>query len=274
MPDGTIDNRDERLDANEAPRDADAPSPEPRDEPDTAGPDYGPDPFVVASLERERREQEAQARRQRRADASQRRLKFMLPLLIVLTFIVYAYTTNYIPSESMLPTLKPGDHILTTRSWLAYPRGAMPRIGDIVVFKQPAALDSPADATDPGNRPKLFLFRDESKPLLIKRVVALPGQWIQKYGNDLYLNGVAQHPNYGTIPDAQWPDLSAMYAVHKPYQVPPGMVFVMGDNRANSEDSRYFGPIKRSDIIGRFTRVLWNEGETGPNEQRALRSQQ
>src|SRR5213596_3627024 len=65
----------------------------------------------------------------------QRQLKILFAILLVVIFLVYGFTTHLIPSLSMEPTLKPGDHILTMRSWLAYPGGRLPARGDIIVFQ-------------------------------------------------------------------------------------------------------------------------------------------
>ena len=218
---------------------------------------------------RARLRREAEERQARRIAASRRRLRVMLPFLLVLVFLVYAFTTNFIPSESMLPALRPGDHVLTMRAWLAYPRGAMPRTGDIVVFVEPPNLSDGDEQPDQGTRSKLFLFRSEGKPLLIKRVVALPGQTVQVWDDQVYVNGTVQRPTHQVLSDTPWGFRDTRYGTWRPLRLGKDELFVMGDNHANSEDSRYYGPIKRSTIVGRFVTVLWNEGDSGPNERRA-----
>src|SRR6266545_6648673 len=67
-----------------------------------------------------------------------RAYKVLLPILIVVAFLAWGFTANYIPSPSMLPTLRPGDHIITMKSWLAFPGGRAPARGDIIVFALPS----------------------------------------------------------------------------------------------------------------------------------------
>jgi signal peptidase I len=103
--------------------------------------------------------------------------------------------------------------------------------GDIVVFERP-----PGDAGDP-----------EIKDL-IKRVVALPGETVEGRGGQIYIDErPLREPYIGQ---------EEVIADFGPTRIPPGRVFVMGDNRDNSKDSRVFGPIKESIIVGRaFVRV-------------------
>src|SRR5437588_9791049 len=77
-----------------------------------------------------------------------RQLIRLVPLLACLVFLVYGFNTNFIPSESMEPNLKPGDHILTMREWLAYPFGQMPARGDVILFRAPQSLEADGDDAD------------------------------------------------------------------------------------------------------------------------------
>jgi len=216
-------------------------------------------------------DQEARERREKRRRAAQRRLTIAFPFLLVLVFVVYAFQTNYIPTESMLPTLKPGDHIVTMRSWLAYPGGRLPAVGDIIVFlrrsdpsQESARLDDPA--SKPG---RLRLFREPAgTEVLIKRVVAVEGDTVAVVGADVYVNGQLQRPWWEIVRDPAG-SIGAFYGVLRPVKLGPGEMFVLGDNRGNSDDSRFWGPVKRSEVLGRFVRVLYNEGPNGPNARRA-----
>lgn len=144
----------------------------------------------------------------------------------------------YIPSPSMYPTLKPGDYVLVnTRAYVSSPV----RIGDIVVFRRPPKDDSPG-ITD-----------------LIKRVVATGGETIYVANCNIYINGKLELQPYlpkgyqnPTSPYCTtWP--AGTYA--DPFDVPVGDCFVMGDNRKDSYDSRYWGPLPDSYIIGKAVDV-------------------
>jgi signal peptidase I len=141
--------------------------------------------------------------------------------LLVQAFLVKPFTIHQV---SMRPTLEEGDRILINR--LAY-RFGDEAPGDIVVFHSPIAAEED----------------------LVKRIVAVAGDTVAVSGGKLYVNGVAQDEPYlleqdfsGEMPETQ---------------VPEGHVFVMGDNRNNSGDSRMFGPIPTESIIGKALVVYW-----------------
>ena len=145
-------------------------------------------------------------------------------LAIVLYFGINALSARVrVDGFSMIPTLQNGEYILVNK--LAYKTG-QPNRGDIIVFRLPG---------------------DESQDL-IKRVIGLPGDTIEVRNGQVYVNGAAlaepylSQPTNSTIPARQ---------------VEPGRYFVMGDNRNNSSDSRSFGSIARSDIVGRAWVVYW-----------------
>ena len=149
----------------------------------------------------------------------------LLVALVVKTFLIQAF---YIPSASMEPQLAIGDRVLVNK--LSYRLHDVNR-GDIVVFERP-----PGDAGDP-----------EIKDL-IKRVVALPGETVEGRGGQIFVDErPLREPYIGQ---------HEVIADFGPTKIPAGRVFVMGDNRDNSKDSRVFGPIKESIIVGRaFVRV-------------------
>jgi signal peptidase I len=146
--------------------------------------------------------------------------------LVVKTFLFQAF---FIPSESMEPTLKPGDRVLVNK--LSYHLHPIHR-GDIVVFKRP-----PGEAGDP-------TIKD-----LIKRVIGLPGDTIEARADGrVYINGQPVNEPY-LLPGTETTNLPK-------HVVAPGQYFVMGDNRSNSKDSRFIGAIPGSLIVGRaFVRV-------------------
>lgn len=145
---------------------------------------------------------------------------FVLALLIQ-QFIVKPF---YIPSPSMQPTLIEGDRVLVSR--FVY-RFGEPNRGDIVVFHPPV---------------------DETQDY-IKRVVAVAGDRVAVKDGKLYVNGKAQVEPY-----LKEQRIALSYAERT---VPPGEIFVMGDNRNNSGDSRVFGPVKTSEVVGEAFLIYW-----------------
>lgn len=173
----------------------------------------------------------------------------VLVALGIRTFVVQAF---YIPSGSMEPTLGIGNRILVDK--LSYDFGKV-RAGNIVVFRTP-----PTDTADPN-------IKD-----LVKRVVGLPGQTVSSAPDgQVLIDGrplpeAYLAPSYRTGPGAG-PGICAIHSQNLPcspagtYLVPPGHYFVMGDNRNDSYDSRYFGPISSSLIVGKVVMKIWPLGQ-------------
>ena len=151
--------------------------------------------------------------------------------LIVKTFLIQAF---FIPSLSMYPTLDKGDRVLVNK--LSYKVHDVHR-GDVVVFERPPG--QPANA-----------IKD-----LIKRVVGLPGEEIEAKNGVVYIDGKKLSEPYlvdgvttDNLPKQEGPD---------------GHVFVMGDNRTDSADSRVFGPIDEDTIVGRAFVRVWPPPDIG-----------
>jgi signal peptidase I len=143
---------------------------------------------------------------------------------VIKTFLFQAF---YIPSVSMEPTLKVRDRVIVNK--LSYDFHDVHR-GDIVVFKSP-----PGEETG--------TVKD-----LIKRVIALPGETVEARDGHILINGQPLTEPY--LHDG------VTTGQMEPHKVPPGHVWVMGDNRPNSKDSRYFGAVDEDLIVGRaFVRV-------------------
>jgi signal peptidase I len=162
----------------------------------------------------------------------------LIVALLIKAFLIQAF---YIPSESMVPTLKIGDRVLVNK--LSYNAHDVNR-GDLVVFERP-----------PGET-------DQSVKDLIKRVVGLPGDAIVIKDNAVYVNGTQLDEGYlpeGTITKQGRLDCEDA----SPCMVPDDSVWVMGDNREHSYDSRYFGTIKENTIVGRAFLRIWPLGSLG-----------
>ncbi|HXQ43376.1 MAG TPA: signal peptidase I [Acidimicrobiales bacterium] len=165
------------------------------------------------------------------------RRRWVIEWLIVLlaavgvAFLVRAYVAQsyIIPSASMEPTLMIGDRILVDK--LSYHLHDVGR-GDIVVFAKP-----PKEVFDPA-------VTD-----LVKRVIGLPGDVIWSSGGRVYIDGKPLREPW-LPPGTVTTDLTRQ-------KVPPNEYFVMGDNRSDSQDSRFFGPIPRSLIVGRVVLRIW-----------------
>ena len=162
------------------------------------------------------------------------------------TFVAQAF---YIPSGSMLPQLEINDRVVVSK--LAY-RLHDPRRGDIVVF------DSPTPRPEVKRTPVEKVLRGLGQAVgvtppstdeFIKRVIALPGELVEARGGKVYVDGREVVEPY--LPDG------TTTSDFSPVTVPEGRVWVMGDNRANSADSRVFGAIPESTIVGRAIVRVW-----------------
>jgi signal peptidase I len=175
--------------------------------------------------------------------------------LLVQAFIVKPYR---IPSGSMEPTLTIGQRVLTNRL------AGNPGLGDIAVFHPPAGADplNPVCGNPnqgPGHpQPCGKPVPHESSATYIKRVVGLPGDRIAIRNGHVYRNGVREKDPYiepcGAAPECNLP---------KAITVPPGDYFMMGDNRGDSDDSRFWGPVPSKWIIGVAFFTYWPPDRIG-----------
>ena len=154
-------------------------------------------------------------------------------VLVALVLRASLFQAFWIPSESMETTLLTNDRVLVNK--ISYRLHEIHR-GDIVVFERPDQ--------DPGE------IRD-----LIKRVIALPGETVEATGGSVYINGQRLDEPY-LDPGVSTDDFP-------PTVVPADEVFVMGDNRANSQDSRYFGTVSEERVVGRAFVLFWPVGRIG-----------
>ncbi|MBW3595472.1 MAG: signal peptidase I [Actinobacteria bacterium] len=202
-----------------------------------------------------------------------------LPLLVLVAFVIaiiiktFLVQAFFIPSGSMIPTLKVGDRVLVEK--ISY-RLRDPARGDIIVFAREILGPQPdvpwyQDARN-------FLRELVGLPIgdeedFIKRVVAVSGDSVRYAGNPrtLYVNGEeVEQPFIHRGVDRSSPTLTKkdcqrldMKRSDDGCLVPAGRVFVMGDNRGNSQDSRFLGPIEDDKIIGRGFVVIWPIGHFG-----------
>jgi signal peptidase I len=178
-------------------------------------------------------------------EAARRRNRWVIEWLVVLGVALllavgvrtYVLQMFYIPSGSMLPTLQIGDRIVVDK--LSYHLHAVQR-GNIVVFRRPPLED--ADYAD-----------------LVKRVIGLPGDTISAVNGRVYIDGKPlAEPWLPTPMPMTYPSpVPYPFSLNHPYTVPAGEYYVMGDNRTDSEDSRYFGPIPANLIVGKVAFVVW-----------------
>jgi len=156
-----------------------------------------------------------------------------------------------IPSGGMIPTLYPGDMVLVDRD--AYLHAA-PAIGDIVVFHPPVGADTGTArcaTRPPRGQACATVNRRESKMLFVKRIVAGPGDRISIRDGHVIRNGTPASENFIQPCGAQAIGCNFPRAL----TVPAGGYYVLGDNRGNSYDSRYWGPVTAASIMGRAQRV-------------------
>lgn len=163
----------------------------------------------------------------------------VLVVAVVLAVVIKAFFVQAfkIPSESMEPTLMPGDRVVVNK--LSYRAHDVNR-GDIVVFHRPER--APSGPNTPAQ--------------LIKRVIGLPGETITTRDSHIFIDGRRLVEPY-LDPD------TPTYDIDNPVTVPEGQIWVMGDNRLHSGDSRYFGPIEIDSIIGRAFFKIWPPGRLG-----------
>jgi len=172
--------------------------------------------------------------------------------LFIRTFVVQAFK---IPSGSMENNLLIGDHLLvnkfiTGHAAVAFERTLLPfgtiARGDILVFKHP----------------------DEPERDLIKRVIGLPGETLEMRAKKIYINGQPLDEPYvhflmppSASTESSQPNLRERYG---PVTLPANRYFMMGDNRDNSEDSRYWGFLPRANVKGKALLIYWSYDANSP----------
>jgi signal peptidase I len=152
-----------------------------------------------------------------------------LVISVVLFFLINAVSARIrVESVSMKDTLNPGDFVLVNR--LAYKWGEIGR-GDVVIFDPPFASPEP----------------------YVKRVIGLPGEVVSINNGKIYVNDIL----------VQEPYLNVNFHTNGTWEIPAGEIFVMGDNRNNSSDSRSWGTVPIENIIGKALFVYWPANQWG-----------
>jgi signal peptidase I len=166
----------------------------------------------------------------------------VLALAVALLLHLFVVQTYFIPTGSMEPTLQIGDRILVDK--LSYAFHGVDR-GNIVVFSQPPQENCGGP----------------SVPDLVKRVIGLPGETISRSGTgDVLINGKRLDETWlpASEQGATYPGpAGTTYSLQHPYKIPANHYYVMGDNRRDSCDSRYWGPIAGSLIVGKVDMRIW-----------------
>jgi len=164
-------------------------------------------------------------------------LLIMIAIVLVLSWLLrtFVFGAYQIPSGSMEDTIATGDMVIAEK--ISY-RNGEPEKGQIITFSDPS-----------GERDSTGEVRT-----LIKRVIATGGQVVNVSNGNLYINGVLQNESY--VDGKPTYGLSSSTVTY-PYTVPAGYVWVMGDNRTNSQDSRYFGAIPITSVTGKAILKYW-----------------
>jgi signal peptidase I len=184
-------------------------------------------------------------------------------LLRCLAFVVVAYAffalverpalrlgiqAYRIPSGAMVPTLVPGDHLLANN--LVYGAHVRSPFSLEILFRLPAFREPRRDDV------VIFIFPEDRSKEFVKRVVAVGGQTVEVHDGRLYVDGVLD--DRSDRDGAQRREGSGPGDTFGPQTVPPGTVFVMGDNRRQSFDSRFWGPVPIADVTGKAAIIYWS----------------
>lgn len=153
-------------------------------------------------------------------------------MLVVRTFVIEPYV---VPTGSMEDTIEIGDQVFAQK--VTTNLGMSPQAGDIIVFRNP---DGSSD-----------------HDVLVKRVIATAGQTVEMVDGRVLVDGQALDEPYAIGQSQPLANQAPGVIIRYPYTVPEGCIWVMGDNRENSADSRYFGAVEVDDVIGVVVLRYW-----------------
>ena len=167
----------------------------------------------------------------------------VLIAFFIRTFIIQAFK---IPSGSMKPTLQIGDHILVTKF--------------IYGVKIPIIRKTIVSISEPKRGDMVvFIYPEDRSKDFVKRVIGIGGDNIEIRNKKIYLNGLPYNDNYGVYTDDMIiPGTAQPRDNFGPATVPPGSIFVMGDNRDQSYDSRFWGFVDLRDVLGKAFIIYWS----------------
>lgn len=184
-------------------------------------------------------------------------------IFFALTIQAFAVKPYRIPSGSMLPTLEPGQRILVDR--FSHLIGSDPAVGDITVFTPPqGAVSNRCGVLGQGpfyngaasHRSCSLATEKRADTTFVKRVVGVPGDTIAVRNGHVIRNGKPADEPFARSCGGADCNLGAI-------TVPRDSYFLMGDNRGNSDDSRFWGPVPRSSIIGQAVVSYWPPRDLG-----------
>jgi len=192
----------------------------------------------------------------------------------VLFLFTFVFENFFIPSASMASTILVGDHDVVDRVSLAPASPQNHILSRLMPYRE-------LQRGEPVVFFKPILESDGTEDIMVKRVVGIPGDRIHLRAGVLYVNGIAQREPYAAMPTAATynpyrddfplippggdPNITAAWSLELPHHidgddlvVPPDSYFMMGDNRTNSLDSRYWGFAKRENLVGRPLFIYWS----------------
>jgi signal peptidase I len=185
-------------------------------------------------------------------------------LFFALTIQAFAVKPYRIPSASMVPTLQEKQRILVNR--FSHKIGGNPKLGDVTVFTPPSGADDGEcgiDGEGPfyegGAESRQSCAKPTAKKAdttFVKRVVGMPGDTIAVANGHVIRNGKRAKEPFAS--DCGGPECNL-----NPIKIPSGHYFMMGDNRGNSADSRFWGPVPRDWIIGKAVATYWPPNKIG-----------
>lgn len=170
-------------------------------------------------------------------------IKELLILIVTAFVLAYLFKTFIfqpfrVEMGSMTPNVMPDNRVLVNRFLYRF---KSPKLGDVITLYSP----EDANVDIPFNITHLFI---SPRRILIKRVIATEGQTIEIKSGQTYINDKKIKEHYVKLKDFQ---------SFEAKKIPKNYVYVMGDNRANSKDSRYFGPIKADEVLGKAFMIYW-----------------